>query len=1336
MKKLLNLLFLPIALPTVLCAQPANDECSGVIHLGIAPECPGTLAFSNVDATASGTDTGSIPSCFNGGNEERDVWFSFTSSDTIFDYTITVAGISSGADPAIINPQVALYRGDCSPNGMAELACASAAPGSDEVELDIEGLTANTTYFLRVNDYTSTLAPNWGAFQLCIEEKLSGNNITEGSSTACSGVLYDSGGPDGDYSNYENHTFTICPDEPHGCILFTLDYFFIEPHDMYGLTDRLAFYDGAQAIPGNIIGEVGSFFFQDDGGGGVCYQVRASSGCLTVRFTSDYQVTFEGFRGRWECTYDCETVQPITVEGDISSQQVIDVVSTPATTAAITSIDCPSISYGIFQAPDPAELGLGQGLLLTTGRLSWAAGPNSDPGSNLGESDNGASGDPDLDYLSQLYGNGMSSENACIVELDVFANTNELAFEYIFGSEEYQEYVGQEFNDIFAFLISGPGIIGDPNLNNQRNIAVLPNGSETPVQINSVNHLNNWEYYRNNNYGITTQYDGLTSDFMGVKKSLTARAQVEPCNTYHLKLAIADRADPFYDSGVFISELRGGTPQLSASFNSGIDYLVENCISTPDELTAFLPAPSADTLSYLLQIGGTASRNIDYVLDAPDTIVFLPGETSLSFPITALSDQEAEPTEVISIRLVNDFGCGEAVYSELQINLADELRVEINAGQDTAFLCPNNTIQLYASGAGSYFWSPPGIFNDPASSNPVAEPESDQWVTVEGVLGPCVAYDSIFLRRISPTLEVETNSPTVICRGDSVRLVANNNVAGTGLQWGPSAGLNNPTGESIVASPLESTTYFATIDLGGCILRDSVFIDVAVFDFPVIANDTTICENYGVRLAGMIPPDSTTTLFQWTPSSGLNSNTIAGPLAFPETSTTYRLIGTAANGACADTAEVTITVLPADLSINSPDTIAICRGATVSLSASTTSGTAEGLSWSPDDGSLSDTSGLDVTATPQVSTWYFATQQQGPCPVADSVFIYVAGPPLYLLNEITFLCPGDSLALNLAADSISTYTWTSTGPAFGTVSDPQPVVRPSSTTTYYLSADNGLCPPVEDSITIEVGSAGNLQVGGPETTVCAGDSIRLYAIVTGSTAQGQFLWQGSDGSSQSGPEAVFTPGEPVTYTLRYISGDGCDTITATLNVEVAPATSVSLETDHPDPENASQGGAVTLTALANLPSPLNFTWTLNQELIQQGTGLSDYADTLITNPSVFTVFVEAPQSGCRDSASIIFRVAPPAVEVPSAFTPNGDGHNDRFTFVMNGNIRSVQLFRVFNRWGQMVFENEISAPDAFTGWDGTFKGKPQPSEVYFYTIRLERYDGEMVVRQGEVSLLR
>jgi gliding motility-associated-like protein len=90
-----------------------------------------------------------------------------------------------------------------------------------------------------------------------------------------------------------------------------------------------------------------------------------------------------------------------------------------------------------------------------------------------------------------------------------------------------------------------------------------------------------------------------------------------------------------------------------------------------------------------------------------------------------------------------------------------------------------------------------------------------------------------------------------------------------------------------------------------------------------------------------------------------------------------------------------------------------------------------------------------------------------------------------------------------------------------------------------------------------------------------------------------------------------------------------------------------------------------------------------------------------------------------------------AVDVPNAFTPNGDGSNDRFSFTSSGDVGEVLRFQVFNRWGQVVYDNESAE-----GWDGQKDGSPQPSDVYAYIIVIRALDGEEVTFQGDVTLIR
>lgn len=1252
MKQLLTLtlFFLSIGL----LAQPANDDCSGLIDLGIAPACPDSIFFTNVDATASDIGFGNIPNCFNGGNVNNDVWFAFTTSDTIFDYTISITGLTDGlgSDP-LVNPQIALYRGECMVDGLAELACESADSGESFIELDIEGLTPNVTYFIRVNDYSPSATPNWGSFQMCVDQMSPINTIDEGGSTACSGELFDSGGPDGDYSNNENNIFTICPNQLNGCINFTLEYYNIES-SVFFPPDQIIFYDSDEADPTAIIGQLGGADFvlgTDEGGGAVCYSVQASSGCLTVQFISDAFVTMEGFAGSWECTTSpCEVNNPMTIENGITSDQIEDVVATPQTSVTVTNIECADQAYGLFDAGDNSDLGLGRGLLLTSGQLSWAVGPNNDAGGgNIFEADNGLPGDPDLDYLSDQFGDGSLSNDACIVEMDVIPASNELTFEYVFGSEEYPEFVNQ-FNDIFAFLISGPGIVGDPNIGNQENIAVLPDNNSTLVQINSVNHLQNWEYYRNNENGQNTQYDGLTSDLLGVKKSLTARADVVPCSTYHLKLAIADRGDFVYDSGVFITEISGGTPNLAVQFNSGIDYLIEDCTNVPDELVISLNAPLDDTISYLVNISGTAELGVDYLLDIPALVTFLPGETEFTFPITPLSDLELEPTESIFITLENNFGCGTITFAELEIELRDELVVQIFSGQDTALVCQDSTLVLEVNGASNYFWTPVSVFSDPLSSSPIADPDESQWVFVEGSVGPCVAEDSIYLQVVDPMISIEALDPTAICEGSDVRLEVIDNVNHSNLIWSPTAGLDDPTSPTPIASPSDTTQYIASVEVSGCLVSDTILIDVAAFDFPEITPDTTICENYSVQLGSIIDPDTTTTIFVWTPDIALDNDSISFPIATPDQTTTYQLIATSSNEACADTASVTITVLPADVEIQGTDTLEICLGESIDLTAVTSIGTDEGLLWSPADSTLSDTTGLTVTVTPDVSMRYFTSLVVGACEVFDSVYVRVDSIPNSLIEADPAkdsYCQGEIVTLISETYEPSFFPdiehlWLPGGIGYESQDTLwNMVLTTQDTFTYQRVTTNHACVDTAE-ITLNVIMPTPFTIEPMLSEICPGESVQLIADYMGQ--MGEITWQPEEGLSCTDClDPVATPLSSTTYTMM-VDVEGCP-VSASATIIVLPPPGLNVIND----QEICLGESIQLNGVDDGSS--TYTWSSPDD-----PNFSSNDPLLVVTPDQTTTYMVRAQNGdcpeVEDEVTITV-VQPAGVSVSDDITACG-----------------------------------------------------------------------------------
>lgn len=227
-------------------------------------------------------------------------------------------------------------------------------------------------------------------------------------------------------------------------------------------------------------------------------------------------------------------------------------------------------SIGYFNGIN-TNLGLDSGIVMSTGRVVDAIGPNNSE--TVGD-DLGLPGDPQLNIIS-----GNTTQDAAALTLDFTAVGDTFSFQFVFGSEEYIEFANSNFNDAFAFLITGP-MPGGGNYNNT-NIALLP-GTTTPVTINNVNNIVNSQYFVDNAGGQSIQYDGFTT-------VLEATAGVIPDSTYSLKIVIADVFDGAYDSGVFLQkncayepdslEVRLGTPieincydtMVTLGFNQAID---------------------------------------------------------------------------------------------------------------------------------------------------------------------------------------------------------------------------------------------------------------------------------------------------------------------------------------------------------------------------------------------------------------------------------------------------------------------------------------------------------------------------------------------------------------------------------------------------------------------------------------------------------------------------------------------------------------------------------------------------------------------------------------------
>lgn len=383
----------------------------------------------------------------------------------------------------------------------------------------------------------------------------------------------------------------------------------------------------------------------------------------------------------------------LTVNATVTAANAVQnvLLGEGVTASGITFAGNQATQIGSFNC-NGCGLQLASGVIMGTGHVNGAIGPNNSGSFSQGPP-NGTDGfgDPDLAALS-----GNTINNAAVLRFNFVPTGDSLAFRFVFGSEEYPEYVNS-INDVFGFFISGPGITG-PYQNNAKNIALIP-ATSNPVSINSVNAGSNSSWYTINHNGQhNVQPDGFT-------KVLTARANVICGQTYQIKIAIGDASDGGWDSWVF---LEAGSFQ---SNNVEITYTAPNISPIGGGIyegceTAYInftrpAAQSATEAEFELTYTGTAINGLDFE-ELEDTLVFPAGQTIVSLPITAIADGVLEGNETFTITVMN-LGCNagdpvslDIVISDLPEIIIDMPDVLINCGEQ-AFIEP----QL-SGGLGNY----------------------------------------------------------------------------------------------------------------------------------------------------------------------------------------------------------------------------------------------------------------------------------------------------------------------------------------------------------------------------------------------------------------------------------------------------------------------------------------------------------------------------------------------------------------------------------------------------------------------------------------------------------
>jgi gliding motility-associated-like protein len=550
----------------------------------------------------------------------------------------------------------------------------------------------------------------------------------------------------------------------------------------------------------------------------------------------------------------------------------------------------------------------------------------------------------------------------------------------------------------------------------------------------------------------------------------------------------------------------------------------------------------------------------------------------------------------------------------------------------------------------------------------------------------------------------------ILCIGEVFTLTAS---GGATYAWYNGFNLVCDTCTSIDVAPILTTNYtLIATSAAGCHDTISQTVSVLPYAIPplVVSNDTTICKGDVIQLFASGGYD--VTQYQWDNSvTGLTCyNGCSNPFAAPTTTTTFYVTLTW-DGGCSKTDSITVTVIDDASPILGIDRT-ICLGESVQLGIST-GGSAI---WTPSEG-LSCKFCDNPIASPLLTTTYAVevTTPNG-CIIRDTLIVNVQTPDMINAGDDVTICIGT--AIPLEGVGIGTVTW-SPAATLSNANILNPTASPIVTTDYILTVQNDLCIQT-DTVTITIADKVDINIA--DLDICEGETVEI-------DVQGyadSYIYTPENGVLTVNPTLI-QPTETTTYTVIG-SIPSCESDTTVFTITVNPIPDIGLLP------------SMVVFKNSTTPLPIDYpnarymhTWTPSTQL-----SCPDCFDPFFIADTTFeamTIYVDLlTQDGCSFTDSIVVTLTENCgsnmVQLPSAFTPNGDGQNDIFRVRALG-LADIEIFRVYNRWGEQMFSTSLINE----GWDGTYKGQPVEQGVYSYYVQaICPLTGDILTFKGDVFL--
>lgn len=607
------------------------------------------------------------------------------------------------------------------------------------------------------------------------------------------------------------------------------------------------------------------------------------------------------------------------------------------------------------------------------------------------------------------------------------------------------------------------------------------------------------------------------------------------------------------------------------------------------------------------------------------------------------------------------------------------------------------------------------------------------FLEVENSLGCKSQVQKLFVR-YEPVSQIATNpSPPNICLGETLELAAADYTqSGSHLNFDWDFG--NTTGSN---SQNTMVTYDAAGNYNivltyeeastGC--SGQVELPATVQEAPIAAFSTSVDDIgivcYPANIGFIDNSTSSSPLgYVWDFGNGQMS-TLANPqVGFTKGTWNIQMIASTAFG-CSDTTSQSITLVgpEGDFTFDPP---AICRGGAITFTAQDLVDVND-YTWNFGDGTE------EVNVSPVTHSFDLPTNstivtlklegEDGACTTTVEKEIFIGGAVADFLingsNDLAF-CENNLVFTN-TSQGTDTYEWDFGNGQTSIQENPTMTFAAGETTIRLIASNSSLgCIDTIEKV-IQVAQLPDLEI--IDAVICSGDSLELSLVTD--FDDGVYTWGPAEllySISDKNPQTRALT-ENTTFTLTVLDTVmGCDGM-------VSQEIKVIQEIEWMDVDTASCRGTdiMSVSLPANDDGFYTFTWSPSPPPFHIEDGAEE---------STFTLSISDIE-GCfeHDYTYNVKVLGAGDVEFPNVFTPNSDAVNDIFKPFFNlGYEDQVEVvdFRVFNRWGQLVFEGN----DSNYIWDGTFKGQPASSDVYVYSCEIRLDCGTSTVYSGEVTLLR